>query len=360
MPSIHSKYSPSSSSRWLECPASVSLTDQDRAVLAQRDTSAADRGTLGHTIAEAILREDLNQADSLAADADEELLEAVDFCVQWVQTELLFSSLKLEERIESGLIPGFGGTMDVLATGGDILDVADFKFGQRKVVAESNTQLLCYLLLAREKYPHYKKYRGTIIQPFHESVERYEVTGEELDSFFVKVIEATLSDEFNPGVHCQYCPLLYRCEAAAREVWEAVGEAPSLEEALEPDPEAETISRAVRAFKAYRLAKAAVDELTKVIKDWIDKGLLAPSDHGLRLTHSARRKWTEDGGKVLEEALGEQAYEKTLASPAKVQKLLGLSKEDLAAQFAEVLDVVQIPVLRVTKEDYSDFEDLTR
>lgn len=354
---VHSTYSPSASWRWLNCPGSVHLTDQDRAVLAQRDTSAADRGTLGHAIAEAQLRGEHDKAEDLASEADSELLEGIEFCLEEVSTRFLPGRISLEERIESTLIPGFGGTMDVLAFGDEALDVADYKFGFSPVPIEENTQILCYLLLAREKYPEYKRYRGTIIQPAYESVGTVEVTDEELDAFFVRVIEATLSDDLRAGPHCKYCPLLYRCEVAAKEVWEAVSEAPGMED-IPAKPDQELISRSVRAYKAYKLAEAAVKDLRHIIEDWIDKGLFAPGDQGLKVSAYDRRYWRPEAEEIIAKDVGDAAFERKLLGPAKVQKLLGVSKEDLAKKYSDILEVRGSN--RITISEGSEFDDLTR
>lgn len=342
---MHSLYSPSSAFRWVNCPASVHLTDLDRKYLKQRDTTAADRGTLGHKIVERRLRDE--DTSDLEEYADQELLDAVDYCLDWVGRNL--ENAKSETRIVSSFIQDFGGTIDQLDPQKDVLHIADFKFGKQPVSARDNEQLLCYLVLAWEKYPDYQRFIGTIIQPHLDYVESVEYTDDDLDEFFQRVLDATLSNDYNPGSWCTHCPILWRCETAAREVFEAKEDVPE-------NPTEDDILKVTRAFKAYKLANQALNYIGPILRSWIEDGTIAPASFGIRASTSNRRNWRPgpDIQGMVEQQLGPAAYTKQLVTPAKAEKILGVDRDELEDIFPNCIETTPTLRLYINNSD-SDF-----
>jgi len=361
---MHSVYSPSSAYRWINCPGSLEVTDQDRAIQDQKDTSAADRGTLGHTIVEEVLKTGHFKS---YPKADEDLLDAAAYCVKeaekvlkWYSSE---ASVSQEVRLTSTLIEDFGGTIDLLIHEGAVVHVVDFKFGVHYVDVKDNPQLLSYLVLARDylqaKGRETSCFRATVVQPAHGSgldTATVEYRNEDLDAFLVKVLEASLTRERKPGDHCQYCPLLYRCNEQASAAFDVYQEDIDVK-----DPTPCNVEDVVRVFKAARLAKQAYDDANGLIKDWARKGHINPADFGITISQSPRVYWISGAETFLETELEEAVlFKKTPRSPRELQKELGLDKEEFEDSFKELLEIRNVETTRVGKAYQDpDFDDLT-
>lgn len=153
----HSKYPPSSAYRWLKCPASVLLAPDE----VERDTTAADEGTLAHRIAELKLTADFWN------DNEEELTECrenglynhemegyTDCYVDYVTGQTREGSeVYVETMVDlKGYMPGLFGTCDCIVYNPvwNTLDVIDFKYGKWKVDYKDNPQLMIYALGAAD------------------------------------------------------------------------------------------------------------------------------------------------------------------------------------------------------------------
>lgn len=151
----HARLGPSSSSRWLYCPASIQLAENIPETSAG---PAAAAGTLMHTVFERLL---LNQ-EHLTLDeikclrlldvGEQRARQIIDQGVQAARHTLVQYRLKeflTEVRVNPGRRIGrddFWGTADVVGADAQrrILMVGDLKTGRGRVNVRNNTQLLSY------------------------------------------------------------------------------------------------------------------------------------------------------------------------------------------------------------------------
>ena len=313
----HYQYSPSSSSRWLACPASAHFVDTSEAGL------AAQMGTLAHEVAACQLMgvslpqwaaEELNE---LPQDERVELLDAVRVYLDYVNAQEPVGKF-IEIKLRHPSIDHFGGTMDalLLVYPGDMIHVIDFKFGTWEVDAEWNTQLACYLVLARTVFPGAHRFRGTIVQPRKWGYARpdtWDWTVDDIDQFQAEVVAATESEDFSVGAHCRFCPALLYCEEARRHT-----ETLMAVEFNNPTPEhlAQVLEWAPIFNELQSRAEGLSLELAKT-------GTEIPGHKVVRT--SGRRSWAseDDAKRALVEsgALSSQMFETKMKTPAQMEKV---------------------------------------
>lgn len=208
----HWRLAPSSSGRWLKCPYSAQN-------LPEIPSKAAQRGSWLHRVVEYYL---LHGVPIFGRNKDERHAR---YCAEYA--ERVKSPDKLYEQvIESAVVPEHGGTVDVILAGDESIHVVDFKFGKWPVYVENNTQIGCYLNLARQVFPGRKRFFGTILQPqVYNEPQTAEFSGEWLDSLERRAGEAAFSDAKVAGDHCQFCPLRKGCVAyeARSDLYERYG-----------------------------------------------------------------------------------------------------------------------------------------
>ncbi len=161
---IHSRLSPSSSHRWINCPASVVLEDG----FVDEETTHMAEGTLAHALADHLLRD---TGKAFTEDVSAEMVEYVSEYVNWVNDTLnshgavLYRASEHKVKfsaalgvLDSELPKGEGsGTGDVIAVTDDgTLHIIDLKYGREVVSVVSgseepldamyNTQLMLYAI----------------------------------------------------------------------------------------------------------------------------------------------------------------------------------------------------------------------
>lgn len=243
----HFPLSPSGMSRILACPGSREISRG----LESRETSYAREGTVAHKLGAAMLLGEAvtpprlcNRCNAETSGAacelcgspeyrlDAEMLENLQEYVATIDgiraTYELVDEL-IEHKVASERIDELGGTMDYLAIyregGADdwggptsplVAHVVDLKYGQGVIVeAAGNSQLLTYLLLARERCPAVEGFRMTVVQPraAGRTIATVDVTAEELDAHEAAIRRATTLSTLSPGDHCRWCAGKQVCPA---------------------------------------------------------------------------------------------------------------------------------------------------
>lgn len=157
----HSRLSASSSSRWLNCPGSVNLSD---GIEPEQIHPSAIEGTVAHGIAEKLIisrlggdRYDLMAMENAVISnvtVTKEMLNAAE-----IMSDVVESSCEngdevfIEERISLAYIhKEMFGTSDVFIKHKDeSITVIDFKYGTWPVDPKNNSQLIYYFLGARNE-----------------------------------------------------------------------------------------------------------------------------------------------------------------------------------------------------------------
>lgn len=194
----HWRLGPSSSSRWLNCPGSA------RDDLPNPETIYSKRGHELHDQAVWYLQ------DGLPVFGDDQDSEDVRLCTDFADS--LKGAKHFEVQIESDEVDDHGGTIDVLETTDESLHVVDFKFGKIPVAVKTNTQIACYINLAREVVGDRRKFFGTVAQPYRGQPKTFRFTRHFLDQTRATAKKVAHDDRLVAGPWCQYCPLKPVCE----------------------------------------------------------------------------------------------------------------------------------------------------
>lgn len=248
MPDRHAVLAPSSSARWLACPASARLEEREP----NKDTVFTREGTTAHAFAERCLDwlketnaesvgecpERLRSALREKCEKDgydwQEMASAVwDNYVRLVYEDFLTArasdpdAILLVEQMYSlrEYVPDSFGSSDAVIISGDTLSVYDLKYGKGvKVSAGGNTQMRLYALgayLAQGELYDIATLRATIIQPRLGWVSTDTVTASDLMDWAEKELrpKAALAykggGQATPGPHCRFCKVACKCWALA-------------------------------------------------------------------------------------------------------------------------------------------------
>ena len=271
----------------------------------EKDTAYTREGTIAHAMAEAILRDLLEQNLDHFPDAGEYLTSRsgiilAEFCrtaehegLDWKEMaetvyehycRLVYEAylgaklidpeavLLIEAKLKLGeFIPEGFGSSDAVLIYGDTLEVLDLKYGKGvKVSAEENAQMMCYALgayLGPGELYELNKVRMTIIQPRlrHESSWDLHVLDLMLWARHKLRPAAKLAFEGKgeqvPGDHCRFCKVAARCKALAAHTLEVSKDKTepglmSLEEIAQILPHFATIKSWISSVEEFALEAA--------------------------------------------------------------------------------------------------------
>lgn len=223
----HAKLSPSSSDRWLACPASIARAPETE----DEGSEYAREGTAAHAFAEYCLKNNLNAHDKMPICADWEAYKDADFCghvqtyLDYVRQHLGEGSLFIEQKLK--IVPQYEvwGTADAVIVSPDgVIHIIDLKFGKGVMVEADSTQLLLYGIGALtfdwlSPVPVHTVV-AHIAQPRRNNMVSKQYKVEELAGW-VKENDTRMSrafrgvDEAAPGTHCKYCPVKSTCRERA-------------------------------------------------------------------------------------------------------------------------------------------------
>lgn len=249
-PDYHAELGPSSSQRWIHCPASVSMS----AGIPAQASGYAETGRLAHAIAELKARKRFmalskrtytSQLKKLQADPlykpeiDGHTDRYVEVLEQHAMTFKQAPFVALEASVPIGLYTGEKmadgapaiGTADCIQIAEDTLWVTDYKNGAGVPVdATENSQMMMYALGALALYaPIYgdaiQRIKMTIVQPALLSVSDWELGRADLETWaqatLAPAAARAMSDDPGgpvPGEWCRFCRAKHRCRARADKV----------------------------------------------------------------------------------------------------------------------------------------------
>ena len=328
----HLKFSPSGSSRWLNCPGSLTLpkpTERNR-------SEFAAEGTAAHDLAEQCWLTGVDPSFFIDGEIQgfpvtEEMAAAVQQYMDTVEAEStgVHFVVRTEVFLTHPKVADFGGTIDCLIQSPDAISIVDFKYGAGvPVEVENNSQLLCYALLAaaeccpnQETWP---RIRLVVVQPrrHHDDgpVRAWEPTTEQLDAFAARIDAAIhqKDDTFKAGDHCRWCPHKVNCPELQRLTLSLV-KAEFDEASMTPEHASEVME-----------AAKPVGMYLKAVQDWahgrLDKGETIPRYK--LVNRFGNRRYAVDEDTVLKRCRSKkfgrkQITETKLLSPAQLEKVTG-------------------------------------
>lgn len=335
----HSKLGASSTHRWFHCPGSVKMIEALGAG-ASKSSEFAEQGTLAHDIAARCLLEDkdarafVGECDfATNAEFGHEDAEAVQVYLDAIRKEVagLKPRVLVEERFHLAEVhPDFFGTTDCTLIGETQAQVWDYKHGAGILVsAEKNTQLMQYAVGALYNTDKWNDdafpVEINICQPRvfgSEPIRSWWTTVGDLrkwlqDEWLVAARRTEADDPFlQPGPWCNstFCPKRLTCPA--------IKEMRARVLAIKPED--------IRAMEDWELGLAATEAaiikgLAKVYDEEVFTRLRAGRQvSGWKLVNKRADRVWKDGAKAeVEAALGDDAYERKLVSPAAAEKKEG-------------------------------------
>lgn len=351
----HAVLSPSSAERWIQCPASVRLSQQagpgTTSIFAEEGTCAHSLGEIEARLAFGMItpaqhvrlvnkwRRDWQRKIGLTEEQEEEMAVHCADYVALLKDRMARhpnSTLLLEQRVPTG-VPSCWGTSDAVIVSPVHVEIVDLKYGSGTfVMVVGNPQLRLYGVGALEAFGDLlgdtEEVYITVFQPRMENVATEEMTATELRAWrdsIIPVAEEALGDDahFGPSEDaCRWCPAAGDCRA--RMEWATqldFGTSPDrldneeIAEALERIPSIMQWCEAVRALaldKAY--SKGERIPGWKVVRSGGRRSITdheAAIDVLVQIGHSLDEVSTRKAKGIgdLEKLLGKAEFERVLA-----------------------------------------------
>jgi hypothetical protein len=251
----HAEHSPSSLKEKAKCPG----FRNDNA----RDTTAADRGTLGHL---AIEKENL---DVIPAD-DEFLRKCAGLCLQYLRQLREKCGAGLEEiRERRYIVLDQFGHIDHIMLHGDTAELVDYKFAWGKYEADS-PQFWAYSIGIWDAHPQINKITVHVLLPFQGVIDVVEWTRDadydRLVTQVTAIIAAARRNDpasYMTGGHCSWCNNRAECPKLNSLALTIASKYQPEELALPPEYDPAIITDPEKMALAKKLAP--------ILKDWSEK-----------------------------------------------------------------------------------------
>jgi len=230
----HAIFSPSSSDRWFNCPASAYLNYSAEYTV----NIAAATGTLIHEMCEMLLKGRLKDIsleeywlgkvvdiEDFQIEVTEDMIKCAEVYVEYIfkRKEELNATMVIEEKVYMDEISDkCFGTADCILIAEDRICVIDLKSGKWPVEAVKNKQLMIYGVGAFIRYGNENPditMELTIVQPrIKNAIKTFEITTPNLLSWATQDLKQATDacDEENPqrasGDHCRFCAAKADCD----------------------------------------------------------------------------------------------------------------------------------------------------
>jgi len=320
----HSKLSPSSAHRWMNCPGSVRLC----ADLEETSSVHADEGTFAHNIAALCLEQHIRAVEMVGETdgrftCDFDMADHLQVYLDVVND--LDGQLLIEKRVHTEH-DNVSGTADAIIVGSKTLHVIDLKYGAGVFVeVEENPQLMIYAIGAlRECYTVYpRRVAIHVVQPrCSEPMHRPWVVDAGYlldwnDNTLSGCVESTEEPDalLSAGEHCRFCNAKPTCPALR-----AVAQARTREvfaDKKPPDPRTLTPEQMQEILEAAPLVEMWLKSVREHAHTKLKGGTPVP---GFKLVHrKSNREWDDEG---LARCAGVPIVSK-LMSPAQAEKRIG-------------------------------------
>lgn len=342
--SEHAYFSPSASSRWIPCPASLFKTEN---LPKERTSVYAHEGTVCHDIAAKCLtsKGKIKPEDYLGQIVEgvpmtPELIDGIQMYVDEIYglvKEYKCTGGKIEEKVV--VSKHCWGTSDAILWNPDTLIVGDLKMGKGVIVpAEDNSQLGIYAVGAYRLVGELhnikpKEIVQVIIQPRTVNpIRKHVISRDDLSRWYRNKVAPIIS-RFQPGVNsgaicnpgekqCKWCPVAATCiEASGKAMTDA-------QEAMLPFTKTSILKNLdLKTAAEHKTNFKFIQQWMKTIDEFIMKSALAGEKvPGFKLVEGrSNRKWKADEKQVVKflADLNVEAYKKTLITPPQAEKSMG-------------------------------------
>ena len=333
MTNNHSLFSPSSAHRWLKCTASIYLenrlklpdwVDSEIPKITyehfKEESKYANEGNVKHNEAARLLLDNTNKLSE-----DDAVNEYLQYCrrlitiannnLWFVEKQVAFNSI-----IEDGF-----GTVDFFIINNDTLEIVDFKYGRRRVLAEENPQLMLYAYGVLETFiketNHIKSIMLTICQPraldLGPSIDTYFISRRDIIKFAYKISEIfdnlKRTFKYNASDHCYFCNAKLYCPELKNKYIQ-----------IQNDIDDKTIYDNNEISKILDLSNSIKRFLQEIENLAIRKISCGENIPFYKIKDDPGRSYWRDGiENELIKLLGEKAYNKNIIPITQAKKYLG-------------------------------------
>lgn len=383
----HAKLSPSSANRWLNCPASVIVSEG----ITDKGSSYALEGTAAHFLASEALQGEfpvhqqlysliivapngdceivppsarITGSNHRTVQIDLDMINNVSNYIEYVRGIVRDTggTLFVEQSLGIGHLtgePNAKGTSDTVILTDNELIIIDLKYGMGvKVDAENNQQLMLYALAALNEYDFYADFtqaRLVIHQPRLNHVSEWTISIDDLQAFGEQVkraanyiatldVDSITDDDFCVSDDtCKFCKALPTCPQAQKEVFEAI--ANDFDDLTDDSGDELENDRLAECYGKLDFIKTWCKAIEQATFDKLAKG---ENVEGFKLVEgrAGSRKWADESeAENLMKSMRikvDLMYDKKIISPTSAERLAKTDKIG-STQWGKLQDLIVKP-----------------